>query len=303
MTTDSEHSSQPAITSKETKNYTINQMSSNCSTTSSLLISSSCSSSPRTHQMKSPVLLSFQPPPAKTTNTRVQSSSSSYSSSSSSNNNPPISYSSLESETVDEPGLFNQQEPLSVNSETNFDDQIVLRNFSSKIQPIVDDDAQLIQHQKDSFRAHLDTCNDSLAKLVHIINEQMPHDSSLISASVDRFSEQEPATAEVRTGGKYFVYNSEPPQEFRDSSSASPNNHSELMSCTNQSLITNLNIISINKNECTDEARLPNCMMPKADFFYTIESSNQNNFWNLTNQCYWMWLLVLFFFLFDFVLF
>ena len=247
-------------------------MSSNCSTTSSLLVSSSCSSSPRRQQMKSPVLLSFQPPPAKTTNTRVQSSSSSYSSSSS-NNNPPISYSSLESETVDEPGLFNQQEPLSVNSETNFDDQIVLRNFASTIQPILDDEAQHMQHQKDSFRAHLDTCNDSLAKLVHIINEQMPHDSSLISASVDRFSEQEAATVEVRTGGKCFVYNSEPPQEFRDSSAplTTIHNHGELMtSCTNQSLITNLNIISINKNECM--------MPPKADFFYTIESSNQNNF-------------------------
>lgn len=60
---------------------------------SALTSSSSCASSPGQQRVKSPVLMSFQPPPPQ--------QQQQLSSSSSTSNNAPISYSSLESETVD----------------------------------------------------------------------------------------------------------------------------------------------------------------------------------------------------------
>lgn len=77
------------------KKGTKNNCSSNYSTSSSLLMSSSCSSSPK-GQRTSPLLLSFQPP-----NTNNKSGCTTELSSSSSFNNAPVSYSSLESGTVD----------------------------------------------------------------------------------------------------------------------------------------------------------------------------------------------------------
>ncbi len=105
--------------------------------------------------------------------------------------------------------VFNYHEPLSANSETKFEDELLIRNLS-KIEPIRSDDTD---ENSRSFRDHLDTCNDSLAKLVNIFNskskpnandltvssyttdersyEMMPSDRSLVSANVDRFTDCE----------------------------------------------------------------------------------------------------------------
>ncbi len=68
-----------------------NECSSECSTSSSLLASSSCANSPK-QNTTSTLLLSFQPPQHRTPQLSFSCSSS---------NNVPLSYSSMESETVD----------------------------------------------------------------------------------------------------------------------------------------------------------------------------------------------------------
>lgn len=79
----------------------------------------------------------------------------------------------------------------------------MIRNFSNRIGPLNDTNNYEANEEspRDSFRNHLDTCNTSLVKLTNILNgtgineeksfEAMPSDRSLVSASVDRFSDSE----------------------------------------------------------------------------------------------------------------
>lgn len=103
--------------------------------------------------------------------------------------------------------VFNQHEPLSMNSETNLDNEVVR---SEKLSIYEDVNKFLNQNNTDNeiseqrksnlmdekvFHNHLDQCNNSLAKLVSIIHNRSDlydqttcNDSSLISVSIDNMT-------------------------------------------------------------------------------------------------------------------
>ncbi len=166
--------------------------------------------------------------------------------------------------------IFNYHEPLSVNSETKFEqEEILIRNLANRIQPLgTDNDSN---ESSDFFTDHMATCNNSLTKLVDMMNqkkpeeitdcfhetdksfEAMPSDRSLVSAFVDRFTDCETNKNSVNRklnhqqracqseknlilNQTFLAYPSEPPSGFRDDSSSF-------------NLITNQNVISIDRNE------------------------------------------------------
>lgn len=86
------------------------------------------------------------------------------------------------SETINNSGVvnlvFNQHEPLGVNSETNIENNEIIK---SDKQSIYEDLGQTAK-----FHSELSNCNESLAKLVNMMNNT--NESSMISVSIDNYT-------------------------------------------------------------------------------------------------------------------
>ena len=201
----------------------------------SSLLSSSQSSSSTPHKTASPKLLSFQPP------------------------SESLNENSINATNI----IFNYHEPLSANLETNYENDIVMRSDRLSIY----EDLKSDKFKNDTYRNNMDSCNDSLAKLVNLISNKqpsnfdkscgiydLPNDSSMVSASIDGTNEVnltypsnnqsklnnfEDLYSNKKLKHEKFILHNPPPHGFRDSFEGSNKNN----------LITNLNIVKINKNE------------------------------------------------------
>lgn len=183
----------------------LNKLSSKCfdyrsNNYTSLLTTTTTSSRTQTkqqHAENSPKLLSFLPPNSNLNQNQTQRNQA--------NSNLTVKDEFRFSEAVNNNGLvnlvFNQHEPLGVNSETNIENIEILKSDKQSIyediKNVSQDSTNLQENNNSKFQNNLTNCNESLVRLVNIINQnkseqisnlyEATNDSSLISVSIDNY--------------------------------------------------------------------------------------------------------------------